>query len=81
MAVVQLTGALVGRDGSAVRIGAEGMMAKRTNIALSALGADARDPTRTSNDRTLRREDLPGQPLVWQVALRIAGVCSGSVAR
>jgi hypothetical protein len=32
VAVVQLTGAVVGRDGKAVRIGAEGMMAKRTNI-------------------------------------------------
>ncbi|HUQ81875.1 MAG TPA: hypothetical protein VM076_12075 [Gemmatimonadaceae bacterium] len=71
VAVVQLTGALVGRDGRAVRIGAEGMMAKRTNIGLSALGAQM---LVTDDDiaqlRTLRREDLPGQPLVWQVALR-----------
>jgi len=69
--VVQLTGAVVGRDGKAVRIGAEGMMAKRTNIGLSALGAQML----VSNDdieklRSARREDLPGQPLVWQVALR-----------
>jgi hypothetical protein len=71
VAVVQLTGALVGRDGRAVRIGAEGMMAKRSNIGLSALGAQM---LVTDDDieklRTLRREDLPGQPLVWQVALR-----------
>lgn len=71
VAVVQLTGAVVGRDGKAVRIGAEGMMAKRTNIGLSALGAQML----VSNDdieklRSARREDLPGQPLVWQVALR-----------
>jgi hypothetical protein len=71
VAVVQLTGALVSRDGRAVRIGAEGMMAKRTNIGLSALGAQM---LVTDDDiaqlRTLRRDDLPGQPLVWQVALR-----------
>src|SRR5215218_2191548 len=39
VAVVQLTGALVARDGRAVRIGAEGLLAKRSNIVLSALGA------------------------------------------
>jgi len=71
VAVVQLTAALVGRDGRAVRIGAEGLMAKRTNIALSAMGAQM---LVTDDDleklRTLRRDDLPGQPLVWQAALR-----------
>jgi hypothetical protein len=71
IAVVQLTGALIGRDGRAIRIGAEGMLAKRSNIALSAIGAQM---LVTDDDierlRTLRRDDLPGQPLVWQVALR-----------
>jgi hypothetical protein len=71
VAVVQLTGALIGRDGRAIRIGAEGMLAKRSNIALSAIGAQM---LVTDDDierlRTLRRDDLPGQPLVWQVALR-----------
>ena len=71
VAVVQLTGALVGRDGRAIRIGAEGLMAKRTNIALSSIGVQ----TLISDDdvqtlRTLRRDDLPGQPLVWQASLR-----------
>ena len=69
--VVQLTGALVGRDGRAIRIGAEGLMAKRANLLVSALGAQM---LVTDDDiaqlRTLRREDLPGAPLVWQVALR-----------
>ena len=68
--VVQLTGALVGRDGRAIRIGAEGLIAKRTNLLVGAFGAEAMV---TDEDiaklRTLRREDLPGQPLVWQVAL------------
>jgi hypothetical protein len=71
VAVVQLTGALVGRDGRAVRIGAEGLMAKRSNIVLSALGAQMLvSDEDLGRIRALRREDLPGQPLVWQVALR-----------
>lgn len=71
VAVVQLTAALVGRDGKAVRIGAEGLMARRSNILTSAIGAQRL----ISDDdieklRTTRREDLPGQPLVWQAALQ-----------
>jgi hypothetical protein len=71
VAVVQLTGAVVGRDGRAVRIGAEGLMAKRSNLIMSAVGAQM---LVTEDDiaqlRTMRRDDLPGAPLVWQVALR-----------
>jgi hypothetical protein len=71
VSVVQLTGALIRPDGKAVRIGAEGMLAHRTGLVMSALGAQAlisdEDVERL---RTSRRSDLPGQPLVWQVALR-----------
>jgi hypothetical protein len=71
VAVVQLTGALVGRDGRAIRIGAEGLMAKRSNLIMSAFGAQM---LVTEDDiaqlRTMRREDLPGAPLAWQVGLR-----------
>jgi hypothetical protein len=71
ISVLQLTGALVGRDGKAIRIGAEGLLARRTAFLLSAAGAQA---LVTDEDveqvRTLRRTDLPGEPLVWQVALR-----------
>ena len=71
VAVVQLTGALIARDGRAVRIGAEGLMAKRSNIAVSALGAQSLvSDEDIASIRTLRREDLPGQPLVWHVALQ-----------
>ena len=71
VAVVQLTGALVGRDGRAIRIGAEGMLAKRTNIVLSSMGVQSLiSDEELERVRTLRREDLPGQPLVWQAALR-----------
>ena len=69
--VLQLTGALVDRDGRALRIGAEGLFPRRTNIVLSGFGVQAllsdEDVERV---RTMRREDLPGRPLVWQVALR-----------
>ena len=72
--VLQLTGALMDRDGLAVRIGAEGMLARRTSLVMSGLGAQAL----ISDDdvqqlRTLRREDLPGKPLVWQTALAAIG--------
>jgi len=71
VAVIQLTGALMDRDGKAVRIGAEGLMAKRTGLLVGALGARSLvtdDDVRTL--RTARRDDLPGTPLVWQVALK-----------
>jgi hypothetical protein len=69
--VLQLTGALVDRDGQAIRMGAEGLFARSTNIVLSGMGVQA---ALTDDDvqrvRTARRDDLPGQPLGWQVALR-----------
>ena len=69
--VLQLTGALVDREGKALRIGAEAFMAKRTRFALSAIGAQEllRDED-VAQARTARRADLPDQPLDWQVALR-----------
>jgi hypothetical protein len=71
VSVLQLTGALMDRDGLAVRIGAEGLLARRTSLVMSGMGAQAL----VSDDdvqqlRTLRRDDLPGQPLVWRAALR-----------
>ncbi|HVE80100.1 MAG TPA: hypothetical protein VNA89_14635 [Gemmatimonadaceae bacterium] len=71
VSVLQLTGALLNRDGTAARIGAEGLLAHRTPFLISAAGVQAL----ISDDdverlRTLRRDDLPGTPLVWQVALR-----------
>lgn len=68
--VLQLTGALIDRQGHAIRIGAEGLIARRTNILLGALGAqelisDA-DVERLAKHRRL---DLAGGPLAWQVAL------------
>ena len=69
--VLQLTGALVGRDGRAIRIGAEGLQARRTPILASGFGAQAlltdEDVRRLLSERL---EDRPDRPLVWQVALR-----------
>jgi hypothetical protein len=69
--VLQLTGALVGRDGRAIRIGAEGLFARRTGPIVSSIGAQE---VLTEEDvervRTRRRDELPGRPLVWQAALR-----------
>lgn len=69
--VLQLTGALVGRDGRAVRIGAEGLLARRTSLPASSLGAERLiTDEEIAQLREARRDDLPGRPLVWQVALR-----------
>jgi hypothetical protein len=69
--VLQLTGALIGRDGRAIRIGAEGLFARRTGFLVGAIGAQS---LLTDEDvervRTLRRDELPGRPLVWQAAVR-----------
>lgn len=69
--VLQLTGARVGLDGRAVRIAAEGMLPRRTAFGLSVIGAQELITDEDVQElRTRRREDLPGRPLVWQVALR-----------
>ena len=69
--VLQLTGALMDSTGEAVRIGAEGLVARRTGIIAGSFGTQR---VVTNDDveqlRSARRTDLPGQPLVWQVALR-----------
>jgi hypothetical protein len=69
--VLQLTGARIARDGQAIRIGAEGMFARRSNLVISAIGGQR---LITDEDiaqvRSARRADLPDHPLVWQSALR-----------
>lgn len=69
--VLQVTGALVDQDGKAIRIGAEAFQAKRTPFLVSSAGAQALLlDADVAEARTRRREDLPGQPLAWRVALR-----------
>jgi hypothetical protein len=70
--VVQVTGALVGRDGKALRIGAEGLLARRTSMTVSVLGAQSLVTDEEIRQlRADRRDDLPGRPLVWQAGLRM----------
>lgn len=69
ISVIQLTGGLVGPDGRARRIGAEGLLARRTPILAAGFGAQA---LITDADvealRHQRSED--GTSLVWQDGLR-----------
>jgi hypothetical protein len=68
--VLQVTGALMNRDGLAVRIGAEGIMARRTSLIASALGAQRLiTDADVGEARTLRLTDKPQQPLAWRYAL------------
>ena len=69
--VLQLTGVLLDGQGRVVRAGAEGILARDTPFA-----AQAFDVEKVLTDRVLegvltseRRQDLPGSPLKWQVAL------------
>lgn len=69
--VLQLTGALVDRDGKALRVGAEGFHARRTRLVVSAVGGqELLDENDVAAALTERRADLPGNPLAWRVALR-----------
>lgn len=82
VSVLQLTAVHVGPDGKARRIGAEGIVAVRTPLLASAVGAQRLvSDEDVERARTQRRDDLPGQPLAWQVALRhlVAGVGGGAV--
>jgi hypothetical protein len=70
VAVLQLTGALVDSNGKAIRIGAEAFQAKRTSFAASSVGAQALlHDEDVAEARTRRRDDLPGKPLAWRIAL------------
>lgn len=69
--VLQVTGALVDREGKIVRSGAEGIWALRTPFKASMFRAErlvhaaAVDSVRTE----LVREDLPHRPLAWAAAV------------
>lgn len=69
--VIQVTGALVDVEGKVRRSGAEGIWALRTPMRASVLDAQQllREADIEQVRTTLVREDLPGHPLSWQVAL------------
>lgn len=71
VSVLQMTAALVDSSGRALRIGAEGILARRTRLAVSAMGGqELLDEEDVRKAMTARRDDLPGRPLAWQVAVR-----------
>jgi hypothetical protein len=70
--VVQLVGTVVDREGKVVRSGAEGLLASKPGALATLLGGQ-----QAVSDRQLaelvfatRRDDLPGQPMAWEIALR-----------
>ncbi len=75
--VVHFTGALYRADGRFVRAGAEAFFAVRTPFRESALGVQrTMSPADLESAFAARREDLPGAPEAWAVALRdlVAGL-------
>lgn len=68
--VIELTGAVLDSTGHVVRAGGEGLLAKRTRFAISAIGGQEMvSDADVAQLRSSRRTDLPGSPLVWQAAM------------
>lgn len=66
--VLQLTAALVAPDGRVIRVGAEGLLARRTGMTASMVGAQE---ILTEDDlRTLTEPGPDGSAPVWRAALR-----------
>lgn len=80
VSVIQLTGVLVDATGRARRIGAEGLLARRTPMHVSSVDAQT---LITEEDvialAAARRDDLPGRPGVVEVGLRnlVEGLLAG----
>lgn len=69
--VLQVTGILLDREGNVIRAGAEGFLHEDSPFWVQTLEAGT-----TINDNAIenlfteeRREDLPGRPLAWKVAM------------
>ncbi len=68
--VVYVTAALVDAHGKVIRVGAEALMARPSNLLLSATGLQATITARdVENLLHQRRNDLVDRPLVWKHAL------------
>ncbi|MFC1608467.1 hypothetical protein ACFL47_10910 [Candidatus Latescibacterota bacterium] len=70
--VLHFTGIVINKEGTILRAGAEGIVAKRPDLFDSIF--NLRDPINDEELKKLlteiRRDDLPGKPLNWQVALQ-----------
>ena len=65
--VLQLTGALVSRDGKLLRVGAEGLLARRTGMTASVLGLQE---VLTEDDLRTLSAATEGGDAAWRTALR-----------
>lgn len=70
--VVQLVGTVVNREGKVVRSGAEGLFASKPGAIVTLLGGQqaVSDAQLAELLVATRRDDMPGNPLAWEVALR-----------
>jgi hypothetical protein len=66
--VLQLTGALMGPDGRFVRVGAEALIARRTGMTASMIGAQ--EVLTEEEIRSLTAPTAEGSSPVWRTALR-----------
>jgi hypothetical protein len=78
--VLQLTGALVTPEGKVLRVGAEGLIARRTGMAASVAGAQ--EVLREEELQALTAPGDGGEP-VWRTALRalVSGLLGESTAK
>jgi hypothetical protein len=68
--VLQLTGALVDAGGRVQKVGAEGLIARRTNLLFLSAGVyELLTDADVQQLRSAVRTDRPGEPLVWKAAL------------
>lgn len=69
--VLLVQGMLIGLDGRVLRVGAEGILAQDSRFLVQMAGAreEIRDPVLGVVLTHVRREDLPGRPPSWEVAL------------
>lgn len=69
--VLQVTGMRLDRDGRILRAGAEGIIHRESGfVTRMVLGAtELLSPEELHNAPLARREDLPGRPFKWEVAL------------
>jgi hypothetical protein len=69
--VLQLTGMLLDLEGNILRAGSEGILAKDTPFSLQIFDIE-KEIDKKAIDQLIeneRRDDLPGQPLKWKVAV------------
>ena len=69
--VLQISGMLLDKEGNIIRAGSEAFLYEDSPFWVQAFGASTSidDNTLANSITEIRREDLPGQPLAWKVAI------------